>query len=52
MGEKSEGFIGTNIKDIWTITMGVVMGEGGWEGWGCGKGWGEKAENYLNNNKN
>ena len=46
MGEKGEGFTGTIIKDTWTITRGVLeTGEGG------GEGLGEKAENYLNNNK-
>ena len=46
MGEKGEGFTGTIIKDIQTITKGwVETGEGGGEFWGSGKGWGEKAEN-------
>ena len=41
MGEKGEGFTGTIIKDIWTITRrwGLKAEEGG------GEGWGEKAEN-------
>ena len=38
-GEKGDGFTGTIIKDIWTITSGVEMGEGG------GESWGGKAEN-------
>ena len=45
MGEKGEGFTGTIIKDIWTTTRGVEMGERGGEGWGGGEGWREKAEN-------
>ena len=53
MGEKGEGFRGTIIKDIWTITRGCVeTGEAGGEGWSGRKGWREKAENYLNNNNN
>ena len=44
MGEKGEGFTGTIIKDIWTITRGAWK-HGGGEGWGSGVGWGEKAEN-------
>ena len=28
MGEKSEGFTGIIIKDIWTVTRGVETGEG------------------------
>ena len=44
MGEKGEGFAGTNIKDTWTITRGVETGEGGGEGWDGG-GLGGKAEN-------
>ena len=51
MGEKGEGFTGTIIKDIWTITMGVETGEGGGEGWGGGEGLGGKGRKlYLNNN--
>ena len=42
MGEKGEGII---VKDIWTITRGVEMGEGSGEGWGGGEGWGEREEN-------
>ena len=35
MGEEGEGFTGTIIKDIWTITKaGVETGEEGGEGWG------------------
>ena len=33
-GEKGEGFVGTIIKDTWTI-----MG-GGWKREGVGEGWG------------
>ena len=49
---KGEGFAGTIIKDTWTINgeEGRKWERGG-EGWGVGLGWGEKAENYLNNNK-
>ena len=32
MGEKGEGFIGTIIKDTWTIIRGVEMKEGCREG--------------------
>ena len=32
MGGKGEGFTRTIIKDIWTITTGVEMGDGGEEG--------------------
>ena len=39
MGEKSEGFTGTIIKDTWTITRwGLETGEGGMEGWGGREG--------------
>ena len=41
MGEKGEGFTGTIIKDLWTITKGGRNG-GGSQG---GLRWGEKAEN-------
>ena len=51
-GEKGEGFARTIIKDTWTIVLtGGWKWEGGGEGCGVGLGWGEKAENYLNNNK-
>ena len=39
-----EGFVGTIIKDTWTIMGGVEMGER-WGGLGVRPGWGEKAEN-------
>ena len=45
MGEKGEGFTGTIIKDIWTITREVVMEEGSREGWDGGECWRGKAEN-------
>ena len=32
--DRSEGFAGTTIKDTWTITSGVEMGEG----------WGERQK--------
>ena len=45
MGGKGEGFTGTIIKDIWTITRREVKtGEGGGEGWSGGDGWGENAD--------
>ena len=46
-GEKCEGFIGTIIKDTWTITeVGWRVGMGGrWGEMGIRLGWGEKAEN-------
>ena len=34
MGGKDEGFTGTIIKDIWTITRMVETGKGGGEDWG------------------
>ena len=45
MGEKGEGFTGTIIKHIWTITREGGNGGGRWEGWGWVEWWGEKAEN-------
>ena len=46
-GEKGEGFVGTIIKDTWTIT-GVRV----WEGAGCWAGVGGQCrELFLNNNK-
>ena len=54
-GEEPKGFVGTIIKDTWTITgVGewVWKWEGGWEDWVFILGWGEKGrEVYLNNNK-
>ena len=46
VGKTGEGFTGTIIKDIWTITRGDGNGReaGRARGWG-GVGWGEKAEN-------
>ena len=41
MGGKGEGVKGTIIKDTWTITRGLEMGQGG------GEGWGKKAEIYT-----
>ena len=46
MGEKDEGFTGTIIKDVGTITRGSGNGGGRWGGVG-GKG----RKLYLNNNK-
>ena len=45
MGEKGEGFVGTIIKDIWTI----VKGDGNEREVGRGGGKGRKL--CLNNNK-
>ena len=47
IGEKSEGFAKTIIKDTWTKTRvgGVETGEGSGENWGGEEGWGEKSEN-------
>ena len=45
MGEKGEGFTGTIIKHIWTITREGGNGGGRREGWGWVEWWGEKAEN-------
>ena len=52
IGEKSEGFARTIIKDTWTITRGwIKTGEGGGEGWGAWRGLGGKGRKlYLNNN--
>ena len=52
MGEKGEGFTGTIIKDIWTITRGDRNGGGRWGGLGWWGGVGKKDRKlYLNNNK-
>ena len=50
MGEKGEGFTGTIIEDIWTITVGWKWGgrQGGLGWWGGVGGKGRKL--YLNNN--
>ena len=48
MGEKGEGFTGTILKDIWTITTGVEMGEGGREEDRGGVG-GKDRKLHLNN---
>ena len=47
-GEKGEGFVGTIIKDTWTVTRvgGVEMG-GRWGGLGVGLWHEEKAEIVL-----
>ena len=45
MREKGERFTGTIMKDTWTITRGVGIGEGDGGCWGSVEGWGEKAEN-------
>ena len=53
MGEKGEGFTGTIIKDIWTITKGGGRNGGGrWGGleWRVRVG-GKGRKLYLNNNK-
>ena len=50
MGGKDEGFTGTIIKDIWTITVGVETG-GRWGGQRCWAGGGKGRKLYLNNNK-
>ena len=52
IGEKSEGFAGTIIKDTWTITRGVETGEGGGVGWLVRRGRGKGRKLYLNKNKN
>ena len=51
MGEKSEGFTGTIIKDTWTITKGGGNGgrRQGELGWWRGVG-GKGRKLYLNNN--
>ena len=49
-GEKGEGFVGTIIKDTWTITGGMVRGrkwEGSGEGWGLGWGSGKRQRTVL-----
>ena len=52
MGEKGGEFVGTIIKDTWTITRGVGNRGGRWGGlgWWGGLG-GEGRKLYLNNNK-
>ena len=47
MGERGEGLTGTTIKDIWTITRGGWEQEGGGEGWGVGRGRGERQKTIL-----
>ena len=53
-GGTDEGFVGTIIKDTWTV-MGAGVGwwkqEGGGEGWGLGWRGGKGRELYLNNNR-
>ena len=46
-GEKGEGFVGTIIKDTWTITGGGWKWEGGGEGWGLGWGGGKRQRTLL-----
>lgn len=48
MGGKGEGFIRTIVKDTWTTTRWVEMGEGGGEGWGDGEGEGRKLHLNIN----
>ena len=51
MGEMSEGFTGTIMKDIWTITRGGGNRGGRWGGLGWWGGVGGKGRKlYLNNN--
>ena len=52
VGEKDEGFAGTIIKDIWTITRRGGNRGGRWGGLGWWGGVGGKGRKlYLNNNK-
>ena len=49
-GERGEGFVGTIIKDTWTVTGGMVRGrkwEGRGEGWGLGWGSGKRQRTVL-----
>ena len=43
-GEKGEGFVGTIIKDTWTITWGWWKQEGDVESWGVGLRWGKRQK--------
>ena len=53
MGEKGDGFIGTIIKNTWTISRGIGNRGGRWGGLGwCGGVRGKVRKLYLNNNKN
>ena len=45
MGGKGEGFTGSSMKDIWTITREGGIGGGRWDGLGWWGGVGKKAEN-------
>ena len=47
MGEKSEGFAGTIIKDSWTKTRGGGNREGDGKGWGGREGWGKRQKTVL-----
>ena len=47
LGEKGEGFVGTIIKDQWTIMGGGWKQEGGVEGWGLGWGRGKSHRTML-----
>ena len=47
MGEKSEGFTGTIIKDTWTITKGGGNRGGRWRWLGLWGGVGEKGKNFI-----
>ena len=52
MGETGDGFIGTIVKDIWTITGGRENRGGRWGGQEWWGGVGEKGRKlYLNNIK-
>ena len=42
-----EGFVGTIIKDTWTITGGGVEMVGSGEGWGLGWGGGKRQRTVL-----
>ena len=50
-GEKGKGFIGTIIKDIWTITRGGGNGRQVGRAGVMGRGGGKGRKLYLNNNK-
>ena len=44
-GQWGEGITGSTVKDTWTKSRRVEVGEGGGFGWGGVEGWGEKAHN-------
>ena len=46
-GEKGKGFVGTIIKDTWTLMGGGVETGGRWGRLGVRLGWGERQRTVL-----